>query len=178
MSNKKTNSMRYVREIGGFRLLWEEASKKNGNMPWLVIKSASGTWQTRLRGDMGVTLIWRRMLESEDAEEYLHGQLRMMQLLSTTINDPVTELFIQSLVIGNTYLLGKDEATVSEFNKKRMEIAQELVKLVNGLLPQETKGEVPVTEEEKEILNGMRAAVVNEDLSEQKEKETDATIKS
>lgn len=169
-----TEEKNFVREIGGFRLSWEEASKKNGNMPWLVIKATSGGWNTRLRGDMGVTLMWRRLLESKGTEEYLHGQLRMMQLLTTTINDPITELLVQSLVIGNTYLLGKDETTISEFNKKRMEIAQELVKLVNGLLPQKTEGETPVTEEEKEILNDMRAAAVNEDLN--KEKDTDETV--
>lgn len=163
-----------MREIGGFRLSWEEASKKNGNMPWLIIKAASGGWNTQLRGDMGVTLLWRRLLEEEGSEEYLHGQLRMMQLLTTTINDPITELFVQSLVIGNTYLLGKDEATISEFNKRRMEIAQELVKLVNGLLPQKMEGDAPVTEEEKEILNGMRTAAVNADLN--KEGNTDATV--
>lgn len=175
MSNSKTNSLRYVREIGGFRLSWEEASKKNGNMPWLTIKAVSGTWQTRLRGDMSVTLMWRRLLESEGTEEHLHGQLRMMQLLATTINDPITEVFVQSLVVGNTYLLGKDEATVSEFNKKRMEIAQELVSLVNGLLPKKEEGETPVTEEEKGILNEMRTAAVNEGLGKEKETNTDAT---
>jgi len=170
MSNSKNNSLRYVREIGAYRLMWEEASKRNGNMPWLIIKAASGSWQLKLRGDNNITLMWRRLLETDGTEDYLHGQLRMMQLMNTTINDPITEVFVQSLVLANVHLLGKDDKTISDFNTKRMEIAQELVKLVNGLIPQERK-ESPVTDEEKGILNEMRTAEVNKELQDVAEKE-------
>lgn len=162
----------YTREIGGFRLNWEEASKENGNMPWLVIKAASGQWETRFRGDASVTLMWRRLLEepSKNFEEVLHGQLRMMQDLNSSIYDPLTELFMQSLMVGHFYMLGKSAEEVSEYNTKRAGIADQLVKLVGALIPQpKTSDEKPpATEEEKEILKEMRTAKIDSDLNGEK----------
>ena len=163
-----TEEKDFERAIGAYIVKWEEASEDNGKMPWLVIKAMSGQWETRLRGDMNVVLMWRRLLESEGMEDYLHGQLRMMQMVNQTINDPITEVILTSAVLGSTYLLGKDGKIVEEYNFKRMEIAQELTKLVNGLIPKRTE-ENTVSDEEKAILNNMRAERVSNDLNKGKE---------
>lgn len=162
--SENTEEKRFEREIGGFRLKWEESSKDNGGYAWLVIRAISGQWETRLRGDMGVTLVWRRLLEDEHTEEFLRSQLRTMQLVNQSVLDPLSELIITATVLGNVYLASKGENEVREYNKKRSEIATELSDLVSGLIPQSMKDN-GVTDEEKAILNNERAKVVNGDLN-------------
>ena len=157
MDGEKEKDPRFVREIGGFRLSWEEAGE-DGGMPWLLIEAAGGQWNTRLRGDMAVTLMWRRFLEDADMEEILHGQLRAMQLVGTTILDPVCELFIHTLVLGNIHLMGKDSAAVTAFNDGRVEIAKKLMELTQTILPAMAE-DVPVTDEERKMLDAMRTGL-------------------
>lgn len=161
---EQTEEKRFEREIGGFVLKWEEASKDNGGFAWLVIRAASGQWETRMRGDMGVTLLWRRLLEEGNTEEFLHSQLRTMQIVNQSVLDPLSELIITTTVLGNVYLASKGEDDVRAYNEKRSKIATELSDLVNGLIPPPLKDN-GVTDEEKAILNNERAKVVNEDLN-------------
>lgn len=165
----------FEREIGGFRLKWEESCEENGNTAWLVIKSMSGQWETRMRGDMGVVLMWRRMLETEGMEDFLHSQLRVMQLVLQSINDPLSELIITSTILGSVYLTDKSNDEVRKYNEERAKIATELSNLVSGLIPNPIKDNA-VTDEEKAILNNMRAAQVNNDIN--KEETDNGTSKS
>lgn len=167
MDNKKE----FKREIGGFVLSWEEATKENGNLPWLVIKSMSGQWEVKLRGDSVTTMMWRNMLDDNPKiyDEYMHGQLRIMQMVNTNIYDAVSEFYIQLLTIGNAHLVSNGGKDAEDFNKKRLEIAQDLLNLTMNYEPK--LNEIS-DKEDKKIIDRMRTVQVNTDLVNDELKET------
>lgn len=171
MSNKK-NKLTNVREIGPFKIFWEEPSEKNHRTPYLIIKAASGQWVTKIRGDISTVVMWRRLLEEPEGDDLMLSQLRMMHVFNTTMNGTIMELFVQLIAIGNAYMIegGKTSKEIDTFNDKRLAIAEELKKLTESVEPKVDSTEV--TNKERKILNEMREDYVNKEIIDEEENQT------